>query len=208
MYKLHWAENTGAFAPHAALAEAGADHELVEVDLDANAHHTPEFLAVNPRAQVPVLTLPDGTVMTESAAMMMCIADSHPESGLLPKLGAIERAAAYRWLLFGSVNLYEAGCRIHDTHHYSVHESDYNGIREKARIDLDQFWQIIGEALGAGPFMLGREFSAVDIYLLMLAQWHPNQAGLLERFPSLRVLCDLVRNRPAIKAIWAQNFPD
>ena len=208
MYKLYWAENSGAFAPHAALAEVGADFELVTVDLDANAHHAHEFVAVNPRAQVPVLILPGGTVMTESAAMMMHIADCHLEAGLLPNPGRPERAAAYRWLLFGAVNLYEAGCRLSDTHHYSMHERDFNGVQEKARIDLDRFWQIVGDALGAGPFMLGREFSAVDIYLLMLAQWHPDRASLLECFPSLRVLCDLVRNRPAIQSIWAQNFPD
>ena len=129
MYTLHWSPNTGAFAPHAALAEAGADYRLVEVDLYANEHHNPEFLALNPRAQVPVLTLPDGTVMTESVAMMIHIADCHPESGLLPPMGTSARARAYRWLVFGSVSIYETGCRIDDTHHYSDDESDFDGIR-------------------------------------------------------------------------------
>ena len=112
MYTLHWSPETGSFAPHAALEEAGAEYRLVEVDLQGGAHHSEEFLALNPRAQVPVLTLPDGTVLTESAAMMLHIADCHPEAGLFPPVGSVARARAYRWLLFGVLNLYETDCRI------------------------------------------------------------------------------------------------
>ena len=80
MYVLRWSRGCGSFAPHAALNEVGASYELVEVDLDSNQEYTQEFLAINPRAQVPVLTLPDGTVMTESVAMVMHIADCYPEA--------------------------------------------------------------------------------------------------------------------------------
>ena len=95
MYILHWAPGCGSFAPHAALNEVGASYELVEVDLGSDQPYTPKFLAVNPRAQVPVLTLPDGTVMTESVAMSMHTADCHPEAGLMPEVGETHRAIAY-----------------------------------------------------------------------------------------------------------------
>jgi glutathione S-transferase len=55
MYTLYWSTGCGSFAPHAALNEVGAQFNLIEVDLELNQHHTPEFLALNPRAQVPVL---------------------------------------------------------------------------------------------------------------------------------------------------------
>ncbi len=206
MYTLHWSPNTGAFAPHAALAEAGADYRLVEVDLYANEHHEPEFLALNPKAQVPVLTLPDGTVMTESVAMVIHIADCHPESGLLPPAGTTARARAYRWLVFGSVSIYETGCRIDDTHHYSDDESDFDGIRERALRDLDRYWDMVADSAGEGPYLLGRDFCAADIYLLMLSQWHPDRAGLVARQPVLGPLLDAVRHRPAIDSIWEKNF--
>jgi glutathione S-transferase len=82
--------------------------------------------------------------MTESVAMMMHVSDCHPESGLMPDVGQTGRAIAYRWLVFSTVNLYEAGCRIVDTHHYSANKSDYEGIRAKARHDLDQYWETGG----------------------------------------------------------------
>ena len=206
MYVLHWSKGCGSFAPHAVLNEVGASYELVEVDLDSSQEYTQEFLAINPRAQVPVLTLPDGTVMTESVAMVMHIADCHPESDLMPDVGQTERAVAYRWLLFSAVNLYETGCRIEDTHHYSTKESEYEGIREKARDDLDRYWEMVAAAIGDGPYLLGQRYSVVDICLLMIAQWHPDSGALVHRHPNLGKLFAAVRQRPAVEAIWNLNF--
>ena len=206
MYTLHWCADSGAFAPHAVLSEVGARFELIEVDLASDEHYSPEFLAVNPRAQVPVLTLPDGTLMTESVAMMLHLADCHPETGLLPDMRDTQRAIVYRWLLFAAVNIYETGCRIGDTHHYSDNKSDYEGIRARALGDLDKHWDMIASALGDGPFLLGQRYSVADICLLMLSQWHPDIDALLDRHTGLGNLREAVRNRSAIDKIWDQNF--
>ncbi len=206
MYVLHWSKGCGSFAPHVALNEVGAPYELVEIDLDTEQEYSEEFLAINPRAQVPVLTLPDGTVITESVAMMLHLADCHPEANLMPALAETERAIAYRWLLFSAVNLYETGCRIEDPQHYSDKESDFEGIRAKARFDLDRYWDMVAEAVGDGPYLLGQRYSVVDICLLMIAQWHPEPKVIVERNPGLGTLFDLVRVRPAVEAIWSQNF--
>ena len=206
MYVLHWSRGCGSFAPHAALNEVGAAYELVEVDLDSNQEYSEEFLAINPRAQVPVLTLPDGTIMTESVAMMMHIADCYPESDLLPDVGQTARAIAYRWLVFSAVNLYETGCRIEDTHHYSAKKSDHEGIREKARHDLDRYWEMVAEAIGEGPYILGERYSLVDIYLLMIGQWHPEPGAIVARHANLGKMFDAVKSRPAIESIWDLNF--
>jgi glutathione S-transferase len=145
--------------------------------------------------------------MTESVAMMIHIADCHPASGLMPEVGQTERAIAYRWLVFSAVNLYETGCRIEDTHHYSARKSDYEGIRAKARHDLDQYWEMVAEAIGEGPYLLGQRYSVVDICLLMIAQWHPEPDALVERHPNFGKLCDALKKRPAIESIWSLNFP-
>lgn len=207
MYKLYWAPGCGSFAPHVALNEVGAQHELIEVDLEANQHLTPDFLAVNPRAQVPALTLPDGTVMTESVAMMMHIADCHPRFGLMPPVGTAQRAEAYRWLVFCAVNLYEAGCRVSHPGYYTADPSGHRGVQEKSLNDLNDYWAMVNEAIDGGPFLFGETYTVVDICLLMIAQWHPDTDGLMRRLPKLASLCDTVRKRPSIAAIWDSNFP-
>jgi len=206
MYKLHWCADSGAFAPHAALVEVGTRFELIEVDLASDQHYSAEFKALNPRAQVPVLTLPDGTLMTESVAMMMHLADCHPEAALIPPVGDSRRAIVYRWLLFCAVNLYETGCRIGDTHHYSDNESDYEGIRTRALRDLDNHWKILADALGEGPFLLGQHYCVADICILMLSQWHPDLDALLNSHRVLSTLREAARGRPAIDSIWDENF--
>lgn len=208
MYTLYWSTGCGSFAPHAALIEVGAQFDLVEIDLDSNQHYSPQFLAINPRAQVPTLTLADGTVMTESVAMMMHIADNHPDANLMPKIGDPQRAIVYRWLVFCAVNLYEAGCRVSHPQYYTSDAAGFDGVRDKALSDLNDYWTMVTDAIGDGPFFLASTYSVVDICLLMIAQWHPNTAELLQRLPKLETLCAATRNRPAIDGIWESNFPE
>lgn len=207
MYTLYWSTGCGSFAPHAALNEAGAQFNLIEIKLEANQHRTPEFLALNPRAQVPVLTLVDGTVMTESVAMLLQIADCHPEVTLLPSPGSSQRALAYRWLVFCAVNLYEAGCRVSHPQYYTQNTTEHDGIRRRALNDLNDYWIMAAGAIEEGPFFFGANYSVIDICLLMIVQWHPDKHKLFERLPKLATLCDAVRERPAVDRIWHLNFP-
>src|SRR5437762_5964592 len=92
--RLYWRPGTAAMAPHAALAEAGVPYELVRIERD-EAQSSPEYRALNPLGVVP--TLVDGeTVMTESAAILLHLADRFPEARLAPS----DRARFYRWLVF------------------------------------------------------------------------------------------------------------
>lgn len=66
-----------------ALEEVRAEYEYVEVDLFRGEGREPWFAKINPAAKVPVLD-DTGTIITESAAICMHLAEKHPESGLLP----------------------------------------------------------------------------------------------------------------------------
>ena len=84
MYKLYWSKMSGAIAPQVLLEEVGAKYEKIVVDLDQEENQEPDFLAINPMGQIPALVLPDGTLMTESAAIILQICDRHPEAKLAP----------------------------------------------------------------------------------------------------------------------------
>src|SRR5205807_1066498 len=83
MYTLFYGPGSAAMAPHAALEEIGAPYKLVEVDLKGGEHRRPEYLKLNPKGRVPALVV-DGAVFTESAAILMHLADSYPEAALAP----------------------------------------------------------------------------------------------------------------------------
>ena len=98
MYKLYWAKGSGAMAPQALFEEIGVEYEKIVIDFDKDEHKSDAFLSVNPMGQIPALVLPDGTLMTETAAMLVQIVDRHPEAKLAPPASSGERARFLRWL--------------------------------------------------------------------------------------------------------------
>ena len=80
MYTLYYSPGTASMVVHLALLEIGAPHRLELVDFDKDAQHSPEYLRLNPRGQVPTLVI-DGQPYFESAALLMILAERHPEAG-------------------------------------------------------------------------------------------------------------------------------
>ena len=113
MYTLYWTADSGAFAVQAVLEELGQPYRREVLVTAAGDQLRPDYLALNPMAQVPTLRLPDGTLMTESAAMLVHLCDVHTEPSLLPPPGTSERAGAYRWLFWLATGLYESDLRFY-----------------------------------------------------------------------------------------------
>ena len=80
-YVLYGSRRSGSLAVELALAEIGAACELREVDLDAGAQREAPYTAINPQRKLPALITPDGETLTESAAIVLVLADRHPEAG-------------------------------------------------------------------------------------------------------------------------------
>ncbi len=205
MYKLYWVAGSGAFVPQALLEEIGAEFEKIEVDFANDAHKRPKFLAVNPMGEVPALVLPDGTLMTESAAIVLQLVDRHPDAKLAPPAASPERARFLRWLLFMATSLYGAYLRAYYPDRYTTDDAGAEAVGEAARDAIDRYLVILNDALEPGPYLLGETFSAVDIYLAMLASWHQDRVELVKRCPRVVKLIELVKDRPAIARIWAEQ---
>jgi glutathione S-transferase len=78
------------------LSLIGVAHDLVEVDLAAGAHKAPAFLKLNRFGQVPVLD-DDGTIVSDSNAIMVYLAKRYGKIDWLPELPAAA-AAVQHWL--------------------------------------------------------------------------------------------------------------
>lgn len=205
MYQLYWAQETGAMAPQILLEEVGADYQRVITE--AGKEMEADYLAINPRGQIPAMVLPDGSLMTESAAIMLHIADSHPDSNLLPTLGSVERAQVYRWLFYAVANIYESDLRLFYSERFTTEANCADSIKQQAREDMDNAFDLLEQQLGDGPYLLAEQYSVVDPYLLMLVYWHENPPALLGRCPKLKRLCETVQQRPAVQRIWSQHYP-
>ncbi len=151
--------------------------------------------------------LPDGSIMTEGPAILLHIADAHPEVRLAPPPGTSERAQHDRWLIFLALNVNEAGQRINYTERFTTDTNGKQGVEKAARAYMDRHFSIFEEALGNGPYFFGDEFSMLDIYLWMLSHWPGGGAAWFEaNCPKIVRLANAVKVRPKIVPIEEENF--
>src|SRR5919109_1845636 len=97
--KLYGYRNGRTLRAAWALEEVGAQYEYVEIDLKRGEGQEPKFLEINPAGKVPVLD-DDGTIITESAAICMHLAEKYPDSQLMPPARTSERTECYKWISF------------------------------------------------------------------------------------------------------------
>lgn len=205
-YRLYWGRTTGAFAPEATLAEVGAPFERVEIDWREGGTRTAGYLKVNPLGQLPALELPNGTIVTESGAICLYLAEKHLDAGLLPPMEKPARGLAYRWILFGAVNLYEVELQQYLGDRLAVTEDCLKSVQAARAEAIDHCWGMVEDALIPGPFILGERFSVADIYLAMIAGWQIDKPKMATSRPRVGRMVDLVRARPAIAPIWQEHY--
>ncbi len=198
MYKLFYSPGSAAMAPHAALEETGAPHELVLVDMKSNAHKAPDYLKLNPNGRVP--TLADGdNVIYESAAIMLHLADKHPNSGLAPAPGTPERARYYQWMVYMTNTVQEAYMSYFHPDYYAKSDAAIAEVKATSEARLQPLFAVLDKALEKGPYLLGERFSGADIFLMMMARWSRNMAKPAATYPNIKRCVDLVLARPAVQ---------
>jgi glutathione S-transferase len=186
------------------LEEIGAPHELVLVDRSIQFQKSPQYLKINPTGRIPALE--DGTLaLFEAAAIVMHIVDAHPDAGMAPKVGTPERAKFYQWLTFLTNSLqeelmiYQYPDRLTGTD-IAATAIVKHGAERRASAFLD----VIEAHLAAhGPFFLGEQISAADLYLVMLSRWARPMTNPPRSRPGIARLLDLVTARPAIRRAYA-----
>jgi GST-like protein len=196
---------SGAFSAEAALAEAGAPYDFHLVSLDRNEQKAPGFLAMNPSGKLPALKTPEGDIVTESAAILLTIADHFPNAGLLPAPGTPARASAYRWLAFMASEIYPM-VEITDYPDRSAADgSDAEALREKARDRIRERILVVERNID-GPWVLPGGFSICDIYAAMFSQWSIGKEWRQANLPKLLTLTAELATRPRTGAVWARHF--
>lgn len=158
--KLYWRPGSAAMAPHAALAEIGVAYELVEIDREA-AQSDRAYRTLNPLGVVP--TLVDGdVVVTESAAILLYLADRFPEAKLAPD----DRAQFYSRLVFLTNTLQTTMLRFFYPERYGD-----GSVAEVARAEAARLYDLMDGALDGRDWLVAEHRTAADLFLFMLTRW-------------------------------------
>jgi len=182
---------------HWMFEETGAPYRYAMVNLESGEQKKPAYLAVNRMGKVPAI-VHRGTVITECGAICSYLADAFPAAGLAPPLDSPLRGSYYRWMFFGACCVEPAVIdRLLSRPAVSRPSALGYGSYEDAIATLE-------EALGPGPFLLGRQFSAADVYV-------GSQIGFgmmtkaLEARPVFQEYFGRLQERPAHKRFMEKN---
>ncbi|WP_428262859.1 glutathione S-transferase family protein [Haliangium sp.] len=177
------------------LEELGRPYELRYVDLQAGEQRKPEFLALNPMGKLPVLTDGD-TVVTETAAIGLYLADRYALGRLAPQLDDPARATYLRWSLYAPSVIEPGAMAKASGWEFRPQQAGWG--------DFETMMDAIERAIGAGPWVLGEQFSMADVifggtvsYLLRFK--------LLDPRPVLTEYAERLTSRPAAQAATAKN---
>lgn len=205
MYTLYWNAGSASLAPHMLLAEIGAKAVKKHLDMSKQEHKDPKYLKVNPHGRVPAL-LDGRKVVLEAAGICMYLADRHPKAKLAPPLKDATRSAFNQWMMYMTNTVQPAYLRYYYPERITSDPNGTAAVQAMAKQELETIYRYVDQHLGKhGPYLLGKRLSAADHYLLMLSCWQDPVPELYKRFPKVKRLADLLRKRPAVKKVLAEN---
>ena len=194
MYTLYYSPGTASMAVHLALLEIGAPYRLELVDFERGAQRSAEYLRLNPQGKVPTLIV-DGQPYHEVAALLLMLADRHPEAKLAPPPATPQRNEWYQWLAYSSFArgaTYRNWCYPRDLG-LAEHPAE---VRAALRARIEAVWDRVDAHLRAGgPYLLGAELSSADLQLLMYMRWSRNSPKPALEWPALKAFAQRMRER-------------
>jgi len=232
---LYGSKGSGSAAIEAALELARVPYRVVETATwERNAAYD-DLLKVNPLGQVPTLVLPDGTAISESAAILIHLGLAHPASGLLPA-DAAGRARTLRGLVFVAANCYAAIGVIDYPERWtgdippkrpaaaspqggtrprggpsgadpSDDETTKERVRAGARARLHACWSMFADVFGREPYLDGEAPGALDCLAAVVSKWSGARAHLAAHRPALHATIARIESHPVIAPVFAHHWP-
>jgi GST-like protein len=208
MYTLYGSKGSGSASTEAALALIGAPCRIVETASWERNEAFAELLQRNPLGQIPTLVLEDGSVLTESAAILIHLGSAHPESGLLPRTGSA-RAQAIRGLVFIAANCYAAISIIDYPERWceDADEAMQARIRAGTRARLHRHWEMFADLFPAHPYLGGEHPGALDLLAAVVSKWSGARAHLQQARPALHQTLLRIDAHPQVAPVFAQHWP-
>ena len=176
------------------LEECGLPYEVIPVDTRKGEQHASGYLAINPNAKVPSIVDGDVTVF-DSNAILLYLAEKTGQ--FLPAKTDAARGQMLSWLMFVASGIGPfSGQSVHFRHYapqpqtYALNRYDFEAWRH---------WRIVNDHLAQRSYMVGEEYTIVDMALWAWARAVPMILGAdaWDELPHIKRFLDRIGARPA-----------
>lgn len=155
---------------HIILEELDEAFEAYIVNLPAGDQFKPDYVAINPKSNIPTLVRGDGSALTEVPAIAYWLGRSRPRAALWPddietSCRLIE-AMAY---IVGTIHG-QGFARIFATHTFARNPVDHESVRKLGRDIVAQGFSVMSAALGQETYLAGG-YSVADPVLFYVEFW-------------------------------------
>lgn len=207
-YTVYGAAGSGSTPVEAALTLIGAPYRVIEAVTWESEAERDKVAAVNPMRQVPALVTDDGEVLTESAAILIWLAERHPEAALAPEPCDPQRGQFLRWMTFIPASIYSMFW-VRDVPSRLVGEDGAAQEVLKARTAerIADCWAVMESQIRPGRFLLGDELTVLDLYVAVASRWTPRRARFHQVAPRMGEVARRVDALPELQDFWAERFP-
>jgi glutathione S-transferase len=204
MYTLFYSPGSASLCVHWLLLELGVEFETRRLDLDAGDQRKPDYLKLNPNGRVPTLIV-DGAPAHEAAALLLLLAERHPQPSFAPAVGTRERTLYLQWTLH-LANTLQPAFRHWFYPDEAAGAANAAAAKESARTVIESVWDRLSSQLDAGgPYLCGRAISAVDFLATMLMRWSRNTPKTATTWPTLARYVERMKARPSFKALYERE---
>ena len=199
MYMLHWEYMAGSIIVEVLMHDIEVAFEARYVDMSSGEHKKPEYLNINPTGRVPALTLPNGKTIGETGAVVTYLCEMHPDAGLSPQPGDADRPKFLFWLNVMTSTGYPTVVRCNHPERYAQSCAAIAEVEQQSLAELSDFFDLMENGISGRNSFLDRGFSALDYYLSMLTEWHPDREMLFSTHPKIAAVYASASKRPAYK---------
>jgi len=209
MLTLYYSPGACSLASHIILEALGEPYQTIRVDLKKHVTENGEnFYEITLAGAVPVLILPDKTVLTQNTAVLVYLGEQDKTHQLIPKVNTIERFRCHEWLGLISADLHKPFGPLFNAAAYSDNEETQKNLQERAKKIITKVLSIIEKKLTPHQFALGENFTIIDAYLFVFYRWLKHfKFALEETCPLFFALCRNVEKLEAVKtALEKEGF--
>ncbi|HJV44019.1 glutathione S-transferase family protein [Caulobacter sp.] len=207
-YRLFSALGSGGVPVEAAMSLIGLPYEVVEAPTWEGEAEQAKVAAVNPLKQIPALVTPEGETITESAAILIWLADRFPAARLGPAIDDPRRAQFLRWMTFIPASIYSLFWVRDDPSRLGGPDPEAQARIKAATAErILDCWAMMESQVSPGRYLLGDELSVLDLYVTVVSRWGPRRVRFYEAAPRMSEVVRRVDADPRLAAFWAQRFP-